>query len=464
MLLLTASSAFAQPRGPRQGGNGPGGRRGPPPSALSACQGQSAGASCSFDSPRGTESGACYDVGGGQIACIPADAPRPPRRAEPAPVASALPAVSAGPEAGAVAISNSALVPLEAKPAPVQPPASAPFPWTGLLAGIGGAAGLFALWKQSNQPPTAPVAPTAPKPRGTIIPDLPDSVPTKLLAPAPAEPPPASVTAPIGELAKTFKIVREIGMGGMGVVYEAIDLKLDRRVALKKLRAEIGQSASGRERFLTEAKTVAKLQHQNIVTIHGIIEDQKDVYLVFEYVDGETLDSMIARQKRLTGAEAMTVLQGVADAVDYAHEQKIIHRDLKPANIMIDRAGRAKVMDFGIAHQAKLTISQLTMAAAYGTLAYMPPEQELGKAVRESDVYAFAALTYESLTGSLPFPGPNFHLQKEAMSFTRPSYTFPPLAPSLDPVFERAFQVEPKKRHQTTGDFVRSLQTALASA
>ncbi|MCX5788840.1 MAG: serine/threonine-protein kinase, partial [Elusimicrobia bacterium] len=250
-----------------------------------------------------------------------------------------------------------------------------------------------------------------------------------------------------------------IGLGGMGVVYEAVDLSLDRRIALKKMRPEIGMNARARERFLTEARTVAKLQHPNVVAIHAILEDDGDLYLAFEYIDGETLDDMLARQTRLSGQQAMRILGDVASAVDYAHTQRVIHRDLKPSNIMVDHLGRAKVMDFGIAHEAKVTVSRLTSTEAYGTMAYMPPEQELGQAVRESDVYAFAAVTYETLTGGLPFPGPNFHLQKMEMAFQRPSTASMPAA--LDRVFERAFHPEPKQRYPTTGEFVKMLQAAL---
>jgi predicted Ser/Thr protein kinase len=458
--------AFGQP----QRGGAPRERRGPPPSAYESCQGAQEGSSCSFSTPRGARSGACYDIGG-RLACTPDDAPRPPSR-EPSPnLAPGLEASQLAEPLLAPQLEKSAKLsePLaaaltaslraeQAQPEKPEPPKPAPsgFPWLGLFAGLGGAAGIFALWKTSSASDAAPAVstPTIRASRGTPIPALEDPAPAAIAGSGPNG----------GRLiGKDYELRKEIGVGGMGVVYEALDLKLDRRVALKKMRPEISKNPRGRDRFLSEAKLVAKLQHPNIVTIHGIVEDHDDLYIVFEYVDGETLDALLGRNTRLTAEQALSVLRGAADAVDYAHEHKIIHRDLKPANIMIDKSGHAKVMDFGIAHQAKLTISQFTVAEAFGTLAYMPPEQELGKAVRESDVYAFAALTYESLSGVLPFPGPNFHLQKEAMSFTRPSFNYPPLSARLDPVFERAFQVDPKKRFATTGEFVRTVQAALAS-
>jgi serine/threonine-protein kinase len=312
------------------------------------------------------------------------------------------------------------------------------------------AAVLFGLWKFLGG--------LAAEPPPTVIVAAPISAPAPALAPAPA---PAPTPVAEGVVGGNYEIRRQLGMGGMGVVYEAWDRALDRRVALKKMRPEIGSSPRGRDRFLSEAKLVAKLSHPNIVGIHQIIEESGDLYLVFEYVDGITLDELLLREKFIAPPQALGILRGVSDAVDAAHREKVIHRDLKPANIMIDKTGRPKVMDFGIAHQAKLTVSQMTVAEAFGSLAYMPPEQELGKAVRESDIYAFAAVTYELLTGGLPFPGPNFHLQKSSLSFLRPSQADATLPRALDPVFERAFQPEPKARFPTTSEFVAVLSDIL---
>jgi serine/threonine-protein kinase len=256
-----------------------------------------------------------------------------------------------------------------------------------------------------------------------------------------------------------YAVRSELGAGGMGVVYDAQDTKLDRRVAIKQMRPEIGQSARHREKFLAEARMVAKLDHPNIVRIHAVIEEGSELYLVFEYVDGVTLNALLDEMKRLSPQDALKVLPGIADALDHAHSQKVIHRDIKPSNVMMDRQGRVKVMDFGIAHQAKLTVSQYTMADAFGTYAYMPPEQSLGQAVRESDVYAFAAMSYEALTGDLPFPGPDYRAQKESMVFRKPSEAG--ISASLDAVFDRAFQPDPKKRFPTASEFLRTLEVGL---
>ncbi len=450
-LLLIAGTAAAQPRGPRRDG-------GPPPPGG---QGSAEPSPPPPEEPR------------------PAPPPRrprdepPPREeedAEPRPAASAA-EVPAEP-AEALAASSSATASLAefhpAAPAEAALPAvaaaataaSAPsslLPLAAVLAAAG--VMLFGLWKflsglLAEPPITGPVAPsrpaTAPAGPKTTAPTDPVTAP----APAPG-------TAAGQVVGGNYEVRRQLGLGGMGVVYEAWDRALDRRVALKKMRPEIGASPRGRDRFLSEAKLVAKLSHPNIVSIHQILEEAGDLYLVFEYVDGITLDELLLREKFVPPAQALKILRGVSEAVDAAHQEKVIHRDLKPANIMIDKAGRPKVMDFGIAHQAKLTVSQLTVAEAFGSVAYMPPEQELGQAVRESDIYAFAAVTYELLTGGLPFPGPNFHLQKSTLTFLRPSEADGTLPRALDTVFERAFAPEPKARYPTTGAFVSALSDIL---
>jgi tRNA A-37 threonylcarbamoyl transferase component Bud32 len=487
LLSLGAGAQGPDGDGPPSGQNG--GRRGPPPQAYEACEGQAEEASCSFPTPNGSQSGSCLTMEDGRMSCIPSWAPRPPsaRRAAapPAAVPLAIPSsvvipsdLAPAPAPAPVAAVVPAPVPIPvpvvvaapaaapAAPPPAEPTSGVPFA-AGFAAAVVGAAALFAIMR-SRAPSTEAAIPSAPSEPAKRTPSFAELAegPT-LVAPVPPPVMPSGFTQrPLGPnggllIGKNFETRREVGAGGMGVVFEATDLALDRRVALKKMRPEIGRNARGRERFLEEAKLVAKLSHPNIVGIHAIIEEAGDLYLVFEYVDGETLDDVLARRKKLTPTEAMKVLGEVADAVDYAHTQRVIHRDLKPSNIMIDRNGRAKVMDFGIAHQAKITISQLTVAEAFGTLAYMPPEQELGKAVRESDVYAFAAVTYETLTGGLPFPGPNFHLQKIEMAFQRPSASALPAG--FEAVFECALQAEPKKRYRTSGEFVRTLQGALAA-
>jgi predicted Ser/Thr protein kinase len=484
IFSLTVAAARAQRDGPPgDGPRGGGPPLAPPQFAVDACRGSAEGAGCTATTPRGTLTGTCALIEG-QLACLPDDGPRrgDRQRREGRPARTTRDPVPPAPEPAAAApvmipAPAPAAIPVVPVPepasvqAPPPAPASAPEP----SAPVGGllplaevlaaaAALLFVLWRivlSFRYAPTVPLPPpTVPAP--AAAPPVAAVVPPKL-----ASAKTLIASLPVGPnggllIGGNFEPLRQLGSGGMGVVFEAHDMRLDRRVAIKKMRPEIGRSPRDRDRFLSEARMVAKLQHPNIVGIHAIVEEAGDLYLVFEYVDGMTLDDLILREKFLAPKKALEILAGVASAVDHAHDERVIHRDLKPANIMIDKNGRAKVMDFGIAHQAQLTISRLTMAEAYGTLAYMPPEQELGKAVRESDIYAFAAVTYEALTGGLPFPGPNFHLQKASMSFLRPSEADPTLPRGVDAVFERALQPEPKSRYPTTGEFLLALDGALA--
>jgi tRNA A-37 threonylcarbamoyl transferase component Bud32 len=264
-------------------------------------------------------------------------------------------------------------------------------------------------------------------------------------------------------IGSNYEVTKELGRGGMGVVYEAVDQTLGRKVAIKQMRTEVGQSEREKNRFLTEARTVAKFQHPNIVGIYSVIEQDGKAFLVFEHVDGESLDHRLGRVHRLPPAEAAALFSGIGAALDYSHSHKVIHRDLKPSNIMITSDGVAKVMDFGIAHEAKLTVSKMTQAEAWGTMAYMPPEQEMGQTSREADVFAFGVLAYEALVGALPFPGPNFLAQKQRRAFVPPS-SVPAagLRPELDPVFRKVLDPEPGNRYHSAGDFAADLAAALS--
>jgi tetratricopeptide (TPR) repeat protein/tRNA A-37 threonylcarbamoyl transferase component Bud32 len=265
-------------------------------------------------------------------------------------------------------------------------------------------------------------------------------------------------------IARTYEIRKELGRGGMGVVYEALDTALNRKVALKEMRSEIAQSTRDKERFLSEARTVAKFQHPNIVSIYNILEEGGRTFLVFEHVQGEGLDGLLDQRRKLAPDAALPLFMSIAAALDYSHSRKVIHRDLKPSNIMITEEGVVKVMDFGIAHEAKQTVSRLTSAEAYGTMAYMPPEQELGQTSKETDVFAFAVLAYETLLGTLPFPGPNFLDQKKEKFFQRPSQADPTLPAALDSVFEKALDPEPKNRHRSASEFAKAVASAVSAA
>ena len=261
-----------------------------------------------------------------------------------------------------------------------------------------------------------------------------------------------------------YEVSRQIGAGGMGMVFEGADRSLGRRVAIKRMRDELKASPQERARFVIEAKTVAALHHPNIVDIYAIAEEGPDVYLIFEYVDGKTVHELVQLNGRLPLAQAGKVVRAVAGALDYAHAHNVIHRDMKPSNVMIDSTGRVKVMDFGIARMAKDSMTRYSMTATVvGTPPYMAPEQEQGHVRRESDVYALAVCAYEMLTGKLPFIGigAGMLMNKINMSYVAPSRATAGVPEALDAVFTKAFQADPDQRYRTPKEFADALEAAL---
>lgn len=276
------------------------------------------------------------------------------------------------------------------------------------------------------------------------------------------QPAPAAVPAPSSGL-RDYDLVRPIGRGGMGVVYEAKDRLLDRRVAVKKMREEIRDDPRERERFLKEARLVAGLRHPGIVEIHAIVAEGDELALVFEYVEGRTVDALLGERGRLPLAEVTGILRVVCDALDYAHARQIVHRDLKPSNVMVGAGGLVKVMDFGIARQAKDAVAKLSITnTVAGTPLYMPPEAESGLVCRESDVYSLAAMTYEMLTGSSPFPGSATTEAKRARRYQAPSGVVAGLPASVDRALHAALDPDPATRTHTAAEFLAGLSQKLS--
>jgi serine/threonine protein kinase len=203
-----------------------------------------------------------------------------------------------------------------------------------------------------------------------------------------------------------YEIERELGRGSMGIVYQAHDPRLDRRVALKVLKADLVASETFVQRFLKEARAVARLTHPNIVSIYDADEDQGTIYIAMELLAGESLDKLIRKRKF---SEREIVLFGIqmAQILDYAHQRGIIHRDIKPGNIVLDPNGQIKITDFGVARIEDPSAPQQTMAGeVLGTPAYMSPEQALGRRVDgRTDIYSLGVVLYELSTGVRPFRG-----------------------------------------------------------
>jgi len=274
------------------------------------------------------------------------------------------------------------------------------------------------------------------------------NLPAPTLPPLLAAPDPAASRALPTLIGGNIDVVRPIGRGGMGEVYEGLDRTLQRRVALKRLRPELTGSPSDLSRLLNEARLVAALKHPNIVAIHSVEKESGQVFLVFEYVDGPTLAAYISQKRQLAWPEALGIFKAAAGALDAAHRQDIVHRDLKPGNIMLDSKGVVKVMDFGIAHEAARAVSRLTSAGAWGTPPYMSPEQELGEVNAGVDLFALNAVLYEMLTGEVPFTGPNFLAQKREGVYIPVTRAVPALPKALDAFFAAAFDPDPAKRFQ----------------
>lgn len=208
-------------------------------------------------------------------------------------------------------------------------------------------------------------------------------------------------------LSGRYRLEARIASGGMSTVYRGLDVTLERQVAIKLMNREVATDSDRLERFRREARAVAQLSHQHIVGVIDAGEDEGRPYIVFEYVEGETLKERIRHQGRLPIAEAVAYAIEIARALGAAHARHIVHRDVKPQNVLIDQEGSAKVTDFGIA----LMLDEQGLTAdgrVLGTTDYVSPEQALGQPVTgQSDLYSLGVVLYEMLAGEVPFTGDN---------------------------------------------------------
>ena len=208
----------------------------------------------------------------------------------------------------------------------------------------------------------------------------------------------------VGQTISHYKILSELGRGGMGFVYKAEDLKLKRQVALKFLRSDVLEDEEHKERFLREAQAAAALDHPNICTVYEIDEADGQTFLSMAYLEGETVKEKIA-ERPLKLEEALDIAIQTAQGLQAAHEKGVVHRDIKSANLMVTPQGQVKIMDFGLAQLAER--SQLTKTATIlGTPAYMSPEQARRERTdRRTDIWSLGVVIYEMVTGRLPFEG-----------------------------------------------------------
>ena len=251
-------------------------------------------------------------------------------------------------------------------------------------------------------------------------------------------------------LAGEYSLERELGRGGMGIVYLARDVQLDRHVAIKVLPTALARRGDSRERFLREARTAAGLSHPNIVPIHRVGEAGGFVFFVMSYVPGETLGERLRRQGPLSPAEAMRVMREVAWALAYAHGRGIVHRDVKPDNILLEEGtGRALVTDFGIAHGGASNIVT-DPGKIMGTAHFMSPEQAANEAIdARSDLYALGVVGYLAVSGRLPFDARGVHaLMARQAAGPAPSVSrgAPGLPAALATAIDRCLEREPARR------------------
>jgi len=253
-----------------------------------------------------------------------------------------------------------------------------------------------------------------------------------------------------------YVLLRRIGSGGMGEVYEAKDTKLGRRVAVKMMKDEISFRRREKERFLREARTSAKLSHPNIVSIFDIVDEEEKLYLVLEYVDGKRLADIIDEKEKIGEKMAKSLTMDVLKSLSYAHQQGVIHRDIKPTNVMVTSDWKAKLLDFGIAREAYNTMMSMSMNTS-GTPAYMAPEQHLGDKVDEStDIYGVGAMLYEMLTGETPFKGTDLHLVKREKKVNLEAVS----NEKLRAIISKCLEPEREKRYRKADEMIEDIKKA----
>ena len=262
-----------------------------------------------------------------------------------------------------------------------------------------------------------------------------------------------------------YRIENRLARGGMATVYEATDLRLDRTVALKVMHASLAEDAAFVSRFVREAKSAARLSDQHVVAVYDQGEDDGVVYLVMEYVPGRTVRDVLREHGRLSGEQALTILDPVLQALDAAHSAGFVHRDIKPENVLLTDDGRVKVADFGLARAiSAATSTAATQGLLIGTVAYLSPEQvERGIADARSDVYGAGILLYEMVTGAVPYAGETplavayQHVNHEV---PLPSSIRSGVAPVIDRLVTRATERDPDARFPDADSFLDEVRAA----
>lgn len=273
----------------------------------------------------------------------------------------------------------------------------------------------------------------------------------------------------IGEILGNYRILKKLGEGGMGSVYLARDLSLEREVAVKVISPELARNPRLMARFRVEAIAQAKLNHSNITVIHSFDQEKDNYYIVMEFVDGNTLKHVIKEKGKMPLPQAMNIFSQILKAITYAHSRGVVHRDIKPSNIFLTKDQRAKIGDFGIAKVEG--IEGLTkMGSTLGSPLYSSPEQLMGKKIDDrTDVYSLGMTLYQMVTGELPFKpstDSEYQIIQEVLKTTirKPSELDKTIPPEVDAVIMKSLAKAPEERFKGAMEFDTAIKELMIPA
>ncbi len=267
----------------------------------------------------------------------------------------------------------------------------------------------------------------------------------------------------IGKVLDNYRILGHLGEGGMGMVFKAVNIQLDKVVALKMIAAGMAMDKRFIDRFRTEARALAKLEDPNIVAIHDLRSYNDLWFIVMEYVDGTNLYNLITKRGAIPWRESLKIVKQMLSGLGHAHNAGIIHRDIKPNNIMINKDGVVKITDFGLAKDQTNAYNTMTIAGG-GTLYYMSPEHLKGISFtdKRSDIYSLGMTFYEMLTGKVPFENINtdFEIRETIIrkDLKKPTAYIPELPDALENIVMKAIAKDPDERYQSCESMLQAIQ------